>query len=113
MSHLVQPATESVPDCDWYLESRRGGTRVADYQQEFDDIVDQRRVRAVFQPIVELESGQTTGYEALARGPEGSHFEQPTRLFEYAYQTGRSGELDWVCRASAVAAAMRLGCRAT
>jgi EAL domain-containing protein (putative c-di-GMP-specific phosphodiesterase class I) len=82
---------------------------VADYQQEFDDIVDRRRVRAVFQPIVELESGHTIGYEALARGPAGSHFEQPKTLFEYAYRTGRSAELDWVCRASAVAAAMAAG----
>jgi EAL domain-containing protein (putative c-di-GMP-specific phosphodiesterase class I) len=82
---------------------------VADLQQEFNDIVDHRRIRAVFQPIVELESARTIGYEALARGPEGSHFEQPTRLFEYAYRTGRSAELDWVCRASAVAAAIAAG----
>lgn len=82
---------------------------MADLQQEFDDIVDQRRVRAVFQPIVELETGRTIGYEALARGPAGSHFEQPTRLFEYAYQADRSAELDWVCRASAVSAAMAAG----
>jgi EAL domain-containing protein (putative c-di-GMP-specific phosphodiesterase class I) len=30
-------------------------------------------------------------------------------LFEYAYRTGRSAELDWVCRASAVAAAIAAG----
>src|SRR5690606_26390670 len=65
--------------------------------------------RAVFQPIVELESARTIAYEALARGPEGSHFERPTRLFGYAYQTGRSAELDWVCRATAVSAAMAAG----
>ena len=60
----------------------------------------------MFQPIVDLESGQTIAYEALARGPEGSHFEAPTRQFEHAYQSGRSAELDWVCRASAMAAGM-------
>jgi hypothetical protein len=41
-----------------------------------------------------------------SRGPGGSAFEQPSALFEFGYRSGRSAELDWVCRASAIAAAM-------
>ena len=37
-----------------------------------DEIIRARSVRAVYQPIVELDSGQVIAWEALARGPVGS-----------------------------------------
>jgi len=79
---------------------------MANLREEFDDIVDGRRVTAVFQPVVELASARVVGYEALARGPRGSHFEQPATLFSFAYSVGRAAELDWVCRAAALGSAL-------
>jgi len=73
---------------------------------EFDRLVDLRQVSVVFQPIVDLASTQVMGYEALARGPDDSHFAMPTAMFQYAYQAGRAFELDWVCRAAAFRAAL-------
>ncbi len=64
-------------------------------------------LRAVFQPIVELESARVIGYEALARGPKGSPLERPDRLFAEARTLGLVGELDWACRAAAVDAAAK------
>jgi EAL domain-containing protein (putative c-di-GMP-specific phosphodiesterase class I) len=38
---------------------------------ELERTVDGRAVRAVFQPLVDLSSGDAVGFEALARGPAG------------------------------------------
>jgi len=59
-------------------------------------------VRALYQPIVELDTAQVIAYEALARGPVGSPLESPLALFDAARAQGRVVELDWACRAAAV-----------
>ena len=82
---------------------------MASLREEFDDIVDNRRVTTVFQPVVDLRTTRVIGYEALTRGPRDSSFEQPMKLFAYAYRVGRFVELDWVCRATAMRAAMLAG----
>jgi EAL domain-containing protein (putative c-di-GMP-specific phosphodiesterase class I) len=76
---------------------------------ELDRIVGDRAVRAVFQPLVDLDSGDVVAYEALARGPAGSPLESPAALFEAAYGSGQVAELDWVCRAAAFEAAAGAG----
>ncbi|HET9125103.1 MAG TPA: diguanylate cyclase, partial [Solirubrobacteraceae bacterium] len=63
----------------------------------------------VFQPIVSLQTGEIVGYEALARGPQGSALERPDRLFATAEAAGLVTELDWLCRARAVEAALAAG----
>ena len=74
---------------------------------ELDRIIGGRAVRAVFQPLIDLGSGDAVGFEALARGPAGSALESPGALFEAAYGSGRVAELDWVCRAAAFEAAAK------
>lgn len=78
-------------------------------RSEFDRLIDGRQVHAVFQPVVELSSSQVVGFEALARGPRDSSFASPAAMFQFAYETGRASELDWICRAAAFRAAMDAG----
>jgi EAL domain-containing protein (putative c-di-GMP-specific phosphodiesterase class I)/DICT domain-containing protein len=66
-------------------------------------------VRAVFQPLVELDSGVVVGYEALARGPAGSRWESPAALFGAAYRENLVPDLDWACRAAALTSALAGG----
>lgn len=66
-------------------------------------------IRTVFQPIVDVRGGAVIGFEALSRGPAGSGLEDPLDLLAAAKSAGRLGEIDWVCRALAVAAALRSG----
>ncbi|MFL5843104.1 MAG: EAL domain-containing protein [Solirubrobacteraceae bacterium] len=74
-----------------------------------DEILEQRSVRSVYQPIVELVSGRVVAYEALARGPEGSGLERPDLLFAAAREAGRLVELDWQCRVAALRGALDAG----
>src|SRR5665213_507809 len=70
------------------------------------DVIRRQLVRAVFQPIVDLDTEAVVGYEALSRGPAGSALESPGALFGAASAAGLSTELDWVCRGSALRAAL-------
>lgn len=61
---------------------------------------------SVYQPIVDLVTGEVVAYEALARGPGG---ESPARMFAEARAQDRLAELDWECRAAAAGGALRAG----
>jgi EAL domain-containing protein (putative c-di-GMP-specific phosphodiesterase class I) len=63
-------------------------------------------VRSLYQPIVELDSGLPVGYEALARGPQGSPLESPRELFGAAHALGLVAELDRACRSAAIEGAL-------
>ncbi|MEA2457611.1 MAG: hypothetical protein QOC95_583 [Thermoleophilaceae bacterium] len=74
-----------------------------------DDILRQRLVRPLFQPIVDLETSAVFGFEALARGPEGSPLEFPAQLFETARAENRIAELDAACQRAAIAGGKAIG----
>ncbi|CAN5513001.1 hypothetical protein BH24ACT26_BH24ACT26_14810 [soil metagenome] len=76
---------------------------------EVNGIIDSGEIRAVYQPIVDLDRGGVVAYESLARGPEGSRLERPDLLFEAARACGRVADLDWLCRAAAVRGALQAG----
>lgn len=74
--------------------------------RRFDEILNTRALRTVFQPIVRLETGLVEGYEALVRGPADSPLESADALLAEAYRAGRVVEFDWAARASACRAAL-------
>lgn len=68
---------------------------------ELDRLLAQGGLRSVYQPIVELDTNATVGYEALARGPRGSLLESPERLFAAGRRADRLTELDRACQFAA------------
>ena len=80
-----------------------------DNTTELGRILKKGRLRSVFQPIVELDTGLTVAYEALARGPESSPLKWPDQLFAAARHCGRLTELDLACQNTAMKAALRAG----
>jgi EAL domain-containing protein (putative c-di-GMP-specific phosphodiesterase class I) len=72
-------------------------------------LLDAGALRAVFQPIVELQTGSTIGFEALTRGPLGSELEMPAKLFATAAREGALADLDRACRRTALATAQAEG----
>jgi diguanylate cyclase (GGDEF)-like protein len=72
------------------------------------EIILRDMLTAAYQPIVDLTSGITFGYEALARGPRDSTLESPTALFSVADEVDLTFELDRACFRSALAGAIGL-----
>lgn len=77
--------------------SRRDGERAAAQRAEFETLLRGRALEVVFQPIRDLATMQVVAREALTRGPEGSEFESPEVLFEYAARHGRVLPLEQAC----------------
>lgn len=67
-------------------------------------IIRRGRISAWLQPIVNLQTGMTLGYEALARGPEDTVFFQALDLFRAAERAGLKDELEFLCRRRALEA---------
>lgn len=72
-------------------------------------IIEEKCIRTLYQPIVQLASGSIIGYEALSRGPEGTEFESPLELIRLADSCAMTWELDWALRSLAIERAADLG----
>ncbi len=68
-----------------------------------DEIIGSQQVITLYQPIVDLRSGEVLGHEIFTRGPAGGPFEEAERLFALAERTGRLVELERLCRMRAFA----------
>lgn len=84
------------------LEARRREYRL---RGTFDALLATRAFHPVFQPIVELESGETIGYEGLTRFDSG---ERPDVCFADAWSVGMGAELELATLEAAIAAARSL-----
>ena len=69
--------------------------------RELEDIIKNKRIYPVFQPIVDLRSGHIFAYEALSRVLGGSSMEIG-ELFELACRCRKVWELEAVCRRNAL-----------
>ena len=61
------------------------------------DIILGEGLSTVYQPIVDLGTGDIFAYEALTRGPRGSALESPATLFAIADEVDLTVELDRAC----------------
>jgi EAL domain-containing protein (putative c-di-GMP-specific phosphodiesterase class I) len=99
------------------LEVMREARQVAELQRRselfarrrhFTEILLDKKVFSVYEPIVEVHSRTVFGYEALARGPEGTAMHSPIALFGAAGQHDLVFELDCLCRESGLKGAVEL-----
>ncbi len=78
--------------------------RLAERRSSVAHVIRDDAVQTVFQPIVDLLTGEIVAHEALARGPEGP-LQSPVALFEAARSAGLLGDLDRACLTAALRAA--------
>ena len=67
-------------------------------KEEFNDILENQRIKPVFQPIVSLTDGKIIGYEALSRIIEPKEIKNSEELFQLAGIYGKTWELEQLCR---------------
>jgi len=101
---LVSRLVEEAWDCVRVLRAQRDLQSRCDLQ----DVLLANKLTTVFQPIMDLGKRSVLGYEALTRGPAGSVYQMPLRLFEMAEQADLVFELDRKCRRQALASATTL-----
>jgi len=68
----------------------------------FFEILQQSRVSALYQPIVDFKRQNIFGYESLIRGPSDSPLHNPVMLFDAARHEGRLTDLDLLCRKTGI-----------
>ena len=73
--------------------------------EELQQLIREEGVRVHYQPVVELETLEVIGYEALSRGPMGSALEAPATMFRISREAGIAAELDRLCRRLALSSA--------
>jgi len=64
---------------------------------ELRKIIDEKDLKTLYQPIVNLDTRKPIGYEALTRGPAGSFLENAINLFTLASEENMFAELDQIC----------------
>ncbi|HEX9187785.1 MAG TPA: EAL domain-containing protein [Vicinamibacteria bacterium] len=101
---LVSRLVEEGWSCVHVLRAQRDLQNRCDLQE----VLLSDQLSTVFQPIVELRRRRVLGYEALSRGPAGSVYQMPLRLFDMAREADLVFELDRKCRRRALASAALL-----
>ncbi|MDO8348423.1 MAG: GGDEF domain-containing protein [Rugosibacter sp.] len=64
----------------------------------FFKLMSTRRLHAVFQPILDMHSGEYFAFEGLIRGPVDSLLHSPQVLFQLARESGLICEFEHLCR---------------
>jgi EAL domain-containing protein (putative c-di-GMP-specific phosphodiesterase class I)/GGDEF domain-containing protein len=63
-----------------------------------NDIIAQRQLSALFQPIVQMQTGEIIAYEGLIRGPSDSPLHAPMNLFKVARANKLTVQVEHLCR---------------
>jgi len=71
--------------------------RADKYTDFLNTILRAKKIRTLYQPILELKSRRIVGYEALTRALDESFVHEPSALFSMARESGRIKELDKLC----------------
>ncbi|MDN5362734.1 MAG: hypothetical protein PWP70_1781, partial [Moorella sp. (in: firmicutes)] len=77
--------------------------------REFKELLANKGLATVYQPILSLHSGAILGWEALVRGPARSYFDRPDAIFSFAEENGLLYPTEKVCRAVAIGNIGQLG----
>jgi len=72
------------------------------------DLILGEHIYSVYEPIVAVDTRTVYGYEALARGPDGTDLHSPVAMFGVAEEVDLVYELDCVCRRSGLRGANEL-----
>ncbi|HUW50132.1 MAG TPA: GGDEF domain-containing protein [Sulfuricella sp.] len=87
-----------VRDAECGNESAAWDENEAQVRLWLQEIIEQRRLTALFQPVISMDRGEITGYEGLIRGPSDNPLHAPINLFRAASEQGLAVEVERLCR---------------
>lgn len=76
---------------------------------EIEQIIAQRQIEPVFQPIVSLRDGVVHGHESLSRLTHQGAITNPEDLFDKARKYGLTAKIETLCRDKALSHARQIG----
>ncbi len=82
--------------------AKREDRRQAGWGVELRRVIEERRIRTLWQPVVRLGTLEVVGHEVLSRATTIGPLEESGFLFSLSERLGLSRELDRVCRLSAL-----------
>ncbi|TCV90798.1 diguanylate cyclase (GGDEF)-like protein [Sulfurirhabdus autotrophica] len=80
-----------------------------DMRDHLKEIIENRRLTAVFQPIISMRDGHIIGFEGLIRGPSDSLLHSPINLFKAANLNKLSVVMEQLCRQVVLETFVKLG----
>ncbi|MBI5205664.1 MAG: EAL domain-containing protein [Nitrospirae bacterium] len=104
---LINKLIEDAKLMAGYLEFKR----LVQTKETLQELIIKENISTFFQPVVNLNTFEIIGYEALSRGPEHTEYRSPSVLFDAAAETGLLFELDRLCRKKALLNARSLSPR--
>jgi EAL domain-containing protein (putative c-di-GMP-specific phosphodiesterase class I) len=105
--NLMRGLAEAVRSVEVHESETRHGLI-----KELKSVLSGRKLRVVYQRVVDIQTGAVLGHEALIRGPAGSALESPDALFDAARAGDVTLELESLCLETifgSVGAAVRRG----
>jgi diguanylate cyclase (GGDEF)-like protein len=100
-------AKQEGRDCSVVYDSELG-VSLTNWTRLLPSLMKEKAFESVYQPIVRLEDGAVTGYEALARPAGQPSIESVEGMFAAAHRMGWLLDLDWFCFRSAIEGASSL-----
>lgn len=90
----------SIPRCPRaeFMSQHLRALEIKPMMTPLREIIEQRKLTALFQPILDLKSGGFLGFEGLIRGPSDSVLHSPVNLFGAAAREGLSLEVEMLAR---------------
>ncbi len=98
------PPPEANPSAPMLDAQQRPGQR---WNGLLVRVLARQHIRAVYQPIINLNDAVIHGYEALARPTTVPDDGNVTEFFTTAEQLGIGRDLDWLCRRAAVTSSIK------
>ncbi len=86
------------PSFPFFSASPRNLELPTDEIDLLDDIIDNQRLMAVFQPIIDFRTHSYIAFEGLIRGPANTPLHSPKQLFDAAEHHGLRRKLEKACR---------------
>ncbi len=104
VERLVYEGLEQALQDSYDRESTDSVERVA----RLREILASGKVSTLVHAVFDIRTLEVVGYEALSRGPAGSEFERPDKLFSVAYDADLVMRLERLCRQRALEAAVHM-----